>query len=117
MTSHENVSTETLFAIQRNLLKGLDLVGEHIAAGTFRVSKKEGSAPPSQAGWLTLILLLGIEDELEARIRGFQRTIDPRLCERGNGAQETSRDDRGSSSSFPPDRRSSKRVRSAEAVG
>jgi len=78
-------STETLLDIQRNLLKGLGLVGEHLAAGTFKVSKKEGSAPPSQSGWLTLTLLLGVEDELEARIRGFQRTIGPRLLERGNG--------------------------------
>ena len=43
------------------------------------VSKKEGAAPPSQSGWLTLILLVGIEDELEARIKGFERVIDPKM--------------------------------------
>ena len=79
MTGHEETSTETLLVIQGNLLRGLGVIAEHLEAGTFEVSKKEGSAPPSQGGWITLILLLGIEDELEARIRGFQRTIDPKL--------------------------------------
>jgi hypothetical protein len=73
------VSTESLLEIQSNLLKGLENVAGHLAAGTFEVSKKEGSAPPSQSGWLGLILLLNIEDELECRIRGFKRTIDPKM--------------------------------------
>jgi len=78
-TGHEDESTETLLVLQRNLLSGLKLVAQHIEAGTFEVSKKEGSAPPSQSGWLTIVLLMGVEDELESRVLGFQRAIDPKL--------------------------------------
>jgi len=79
MTGHENASTETLISIRENLLNGLTVIGQHVQAGTFEVAKKPGAAPPSQAGWLNLILLVGIEDELEARILGFQRAIDPNI--------------------------------------
>ena len=75
----EEATTEVLLAIQENLLKGLGVVAERLAAGTFHTSAKEGSAPPSQSGALTLILLLGVEDELESRIRGFKRALDPKL--------------------------------------
>lgn len=75
----EEASTEDLLTTQKNLLDGLGLVGQHIQAGTFKLAVKEGSAPPSQSGWLTLILLMGVEDELEARILGFKRTVDPNL--------------------------------------
>lgn len=71
-------SDEALLAIRDNLLKGLELVGKHLEAGTFKVAVKEGSAPPSEGGWLTLTLLLDVEDELESRIRGYQRRVDPR---------------------------------------
>lgn len=114
MTGHEDCDTETLLVLQGNLLKGLATVAAHFAAGTQDVSKKEGAAPPSQSGWLTLILLLGIEDELESRIRGFQRTIDPKLLERDDSVQETGRDDHGRSSSSDDDHGSSGRVRSKE---
>lgn len=114
MTGHEDVSTEVLLVIQSNLLKGLGIVAEHLAAGTFEVSKKEGAAPPSQSGCLTVILLLGIEDELEARILGFQRTIDPKLFERDNGVQEIGRDGHGRSSSSADDHGGSGRMRSED---
>lgn len=75
----EETSTEALLIIQKNLLSGLELVGKRILAGTFRLADKEGSAPPSQSGSLTLALLFGVEDELESRIVGFKRAVDPRL--------------------------------------
>jgi len=78
-TGHEDLDTETLLVLQSNLLSGLKIVGKHVEAGTFEVSKEEGSAPPSQSGWLTAILLLGVEDELEARILGFERILDPKM--------------------------------------
>ncbi len=77
MSSFEKNSTEVLLQIRENLLGGLGLVGKHIEAGTFKLSVKEGSAPPSQGGWLTLILLMEVEDELESRILGFQRFVRP----------------------------------------
>jgi hypothetical protein len=79
MSGFEDNSTETLLEIQNNLLNGLSTVAKHIEAGTFTVSKKEGAAPPSQSGNLTLIFLLRVEDELENRIRDFKRSIDPQL--------------------------------------
>jgi len=78
-TGHEDADTDTLMAIRQNLVNGLKVVAEHFQKGTQNVSKKEGAAPPSQSGWLTLILLVGIEDELEARIKGFERVIDPKM--------------------------------------
>ncbi len=78
MNGLEQASTEALLGIQGNLLKGLGIVAEHLDAGTFNKSVKEGAAPPSQSGWLTLMLLMSVEDELESRILGFERVIDPR---------------------------------------
>src|SRR5262249_31360227 len=75
----ENTDTESLLVIQSNLLEGLGTVARHFERGTQNVSKKEGAAPPSQSGWLTLMLLVGVEDELESRVRGFQRAVDPKL--------------------------------------
>ena len=75
----EDASTEDLLTIQKNLLQGLAVVADHFEAGTAETSQKDGDVPPSQAGWLTLILLLGVEDELESRVRGFKRTVDPEL--------------------------------------
>lgn len=75
----EESSTEALLVIQENLLDGLEMVGKRVLAGTFRLSEKEGSAPPSQSGSLTLALLFGVEDELESRILGFKRSVDPKL--------------------------------------
>lgn len=77
--SFEDNDTEALLLIQKNLIDGLDVVAKHFEAGTAEVSEKPGAVPPSQAGWLTLVLLVGVEDELEARIWGFQRSVDPKL--------------------------------------
>lgn len=79
MNGFENASTEELMTIRDNLDRGLAALAAHLKAGTFKVSKKEGSAPPAESGWLTLALLLGVEDELEVRVRGFQRILDPKL--------------------------------------
>jgi hypothetical protein len=79
MRDFENATTAALLVIQENLLHGLAIVAQHHEAGTFNVSAKVGAAPPSQSGNLTLSLLLGVEDELEARILGFKRSIDPQL--------------------------------------
>jgi hypothetical protein len=73
--SFDNASVETLYATRDRLLAGLDKVAERIAAGTFHVSVKEGQAPPSQAGQLTLSLLLQVEDALEAMVPGYQRVV------------------------------------------
>ncbi len=76
---YRKAATEVLLQIQRNLIDGLAIVAKHLDEGTAGVSKKEGSAPPVESGWLTLVLLVGVEDELESRIRGFKRSVDPKL--------------------------------------
>lgn len=52
-----------LLKIRANLLAGLDLVGEHAAAGTLHTIP-EGKSSPIQAGQLTLVLLDAIDVEL-----------------------------------------------------
>ncbi len=79
MNGYEEAPTEALLVIQSNLVSGLGLVAKHVEAGTFKMSAKEGSAPPSQSGLLTIALLLGVEDELESRILGFKRVLDPKI--------------------------------------
>lgn len=79
MSDFENATTEALLVIQENLLNGLTLMAKHLEAGTFKVPAKPGAAPPSEGGELTIWLLLGVEDVLEARVRGFKRSIDPQL--------------------------------------
>jgi hypothetical protein len=78
-TGFEKAKLSTLIALRENLLSGLDIVAEHISTKTFEISPKEGAAPPSQAGTLTLNLLLVIEDELEARVVGYERVVDPKF--------------------------------------
>jgi hypothetical protein len=79
MSDFARASTEDLLVIQENLFNGLAIVAKHLESGTFKVSAKDGAAPPAQSGTLTLSLLLGVEDELEARVLGFKRSIDPQL--------------------------------------
>lgn len=79
MSDLEKTSTEALLATQERLLGGLEIIAQHMEGGTFKTAAKEGAAPPAQAGWLTLIFLLIVEDELESRILGFPRTLDPKL--------------------------------------
>lgn len=67
MTGFESASTSALRAIRLNLLGGLDVVAEHLAAGTFHTCGPKGAAPPSQSGRLTLALLDGVTTELAAR--------------------------------------------------
>lgn len=67
MTGFEQASTETLTVIAGNLHRGLDVVAERIAAGTFHTVGPKGSAPPAQSGHLTLALLDGVQAELARR--------------------------------------------------
>lgn len=62
-----HTSSETLLAIRSNLLQGLDLVAKSLAAGTFKTVGQKGAAPPSQAGQLTLGMLVSVNNELVAR--------------------------------------------------
>jgi hypothetical protein len=59
--------TSTLLIVRENLLRGLDVIADHLDAGTFDVQPKPGACPPSQAGQLTLTLLNGIDAELARR--------------------------------------------------
>jgi hypothetical protein len=61
------VSEETLLILRANLLNGLDLVAASLADGTFHKVGKKGMAPPSQAGQLTLGMLVSVNNELVAR--------------------------------------------------
>lgn len=67
MTGFEGASTKTLRTVERNLLRGLDVVAGTLAAGTFETCGPKGSAPPAQSGHLTLALLAGVRSELATR--------------------------------------------------
>lgn len=67
MRGFESTSTEVLEIIRDNLLSGLDKVAATIEAGTFHVVGEKGKAPPSQAGQMTLSLLVAVDAELKAR--------------------------------------------------
>lgn len=58
---------DTLRAVRRNLLRGLDRVAEHADAGTVHVIPAGGSTPPAASGWLVVILLELVDAELAAR--------------------------------------------------
>ncbi len=59
--------TDVLRVIRQNLLRGLDRVAEHIAAGTVNEIPAGKSSPPAQSGQLTLILLSAVDAELTTR--------------------------------------------------
>lgn len=59
--------TDTLLAIRENLLKGIDSVAEHLDNGTIDTQTKEGAATPREAGALTLMLLVKINEILLSR--------------------------------------------------
>lgn len=61
------VDSDTLLAVRRNLLRGLDRVAEHAAAGTLHVVPAGGYTPPAASGWLTVALLDQVNAELRAR--------------------------------------------------
>lgn len=67
MTGFEQYPTPVLLGVRDNLLRGLDLVAGHVAAGTFHTIREGKSSPPSQSGHLTLILLSGVDAELDRR--------------------------------------------------
>lgn len=67
MSGFAGAPTDALLVIRANLLRGLDLVADHLADGTFHTVGPKGSAPPAQSGNLTLALLDGIDAELSAR--------------------------------------------------
>lgn len=62
-----NASTATLVAVRANLLNGLNLVAQHLDAGTFHAIPPGKASPPSESGQLTLALLAGIDAELTVR--------------------------------------------------
>jgi hypothetical protein len=67
VTGFEKASAETLRVIEQNLLAGLTRVAGTIVDGTFHTCGPKGSAPPSQSGQLTLVLLDGVRSELATR--------------------------------------------------
>lgn len=67
MTGFENADPKVLAVIRDNLLVGLGTVAESLEDGTFTTVGERGAAPPSQSGQTTLMLLRGIEAELERR--------------------------------------------------
>lgn len=82
MSGFKQASTETLTVIRDNLLRGLEEVAAAVAAGTFETVGPKGAAPPSQSGQTTLVLLTGIDAELESR--GIQST-DSVTVDRADG--------------------------------
>lgn len=67
MSGFETASTETLRVIAGNLRRGLDVIAQRLADGTFHTVGPKGAAPPAQAGHLTLALLDGVTAELARR--------------------------------------------------
>jgi hypothetical protein len=67
LTGWERYTTAVLETTRARLLSGLDLVAGHVDAGTQHVIGHKGEAPPTQSGWLTLILLDGVDAELARR--------------------------------------------------
>ena len=59
--------TRVLETIRGNLLAGLDLVDEHITAGTIDEPFGKAGTPPRQSGQTTRILLDGVDAELARR--------------------------------------------------
>ncbi len=72
MRGFESTSTAVLEILRSNLLSGLDKVAATIEAGTFEVVGEKGRAPASQAGHLTLSLLIAIDAELQSRNKSVQ---------------------------------------------
>jgi hypothetical protein len=68
-TGFEDVSTETLEKIQKNLISGLDKVAETIKNGTFKKLGPKGESSPAEFGHVTLALLNGVTAELQSRKR------------------------------------------------
>jgi hypothetical protein len=66
-TGFSEKDTEVLLKIRSNLLNGLSEVDRQLQLGNFNLVGPKGAAPPSQAGHLTLALLLAIQEELTAR--------------------------------------------------
>lgn len=62
-----DATTETLRVIRANLLRGLDLVADHIQAGTLHDLAGKSSTP-AEGGHLTLALLNGLDVELSRRM-------------------------------------------------
>jgi len=67
VTGFERAGTAALETIRGNLLGGLEVVARTLADGTFETVGVKGAAPPAQSGQTTLMLLAGIEKELERR--------------------------------------------------
>lgn len=58
---------ETLLTLRGNLLRGLDRVAAHAAAGTLYEVPPGAATPPAASGWLMTILLEQVNAELRER--------------------------------------------------
>lgn len=58
---------DTLLAIRRNLLHGLNELARHAEAGTLHDTADGAHSPPVASGWLTVALLDQVNAELYAR--------------------------------------------------
>jgi predicted kinase len=65
--SWTDVPTPALQALRDNLLWGLAKAHDHLVAGTFDQIQPGRSSSPKDAGYITLILLDGVEAELQRR--------------------------------------------------
>jgi hypothetical protein len=67
MSGFADMDTDTLNVLRANLTAGLDKVAAAIDNGTFHTVAAGKSSSPSQAGLLTLALLVGVDAELTRR--------------------------------------------------
>jgi hypothetical protein len=62
------VSTEALWVVRRNLLKGIDRVAEHIDAGTQHDVPDGHEVSAAEFGCFILALLVEVDHELASRV-------------------------------------------------
>lgn len=67
VTGFSSKDTQTLLKIRENLLRGLDGVAASLEDGTFNTPREKGASPPSQSGFMTLGLLLAVQEVLTER--------------------------------------------------
>ena len=61
-------TTEVLLSTRERLLRGITRVGEHVKAGTAHVIGTKGGCSPVQGGYITLGLLVRLDEELAHRM-------------------------------------------------
>jgi hypothetical protein len=65
--SWADTPTPVLLRLRGNLLRGLDMLAEHLDAGTLDMIQPGKASTPREGGHLTLMLLDGIDTELAER--------------------------------------------------